>query len=780
LLRSFGDQPEHAHATLSDLWHRDCKPLTPIYIELRDLVATPGVFPALPADARQKPAPMPDDALWRYLKSSPNWLSADLSDFEPALNNMLNNGKALIVLDGLDEIDAASDPRRLAQIQTFVRQLREIYRARVLVTSRPYAYNQKTDAGAQPWRLDGFGTANLDDLDDDSRSALAQALFEQAETGQGATHANQFMREVGRVPETLKSNPLFLTMLAGLWWRNRDNAAEGGRLPRTEAELYRQSLEHLLTRWTHKPGTARSVEAELGLNVGQLRLVLQRVALETQRESTPGEDSTVFDATRLLSAIRAVRQADKTRHGPVDQDEVISYLQTKAGVLLSPQTDVFRFAHRSFQEHLAACELLGPEGGPAQTDELAELLIAQPTLWRQVLMHAGDELLRRKDRPALWALIRKLIAPWQTDATNAAAPRPALLALETAQRHAELRNALACDRRDPHKADLEDLQQIALHLITDMRLIARERASAGRCLAKLGDDRPGVLRVDDIEWRDVPAGPFEMGSAIDVELAVPDERPLHAQLIEHAYRIMRFPVTHAQFRQFMAAGGYAQAEYWTHVGDEWRADYGFKWQPDDDFSKLQPDDEFRSAPALSGDDCDLFGLDNQPVIQVSLYEMVAFTRWMTAYLRSIGSIGSGDVVRLPTEAEWEKACRGDADARVTPWGGAPDPERSNFEDSKIGSTSAVGCFPTGETPYGCEDMIDNVWEWTSTKWTSNYVDYAPVDDIDRSDDTRVLRGGSWLDAFYMYLGCATRIDHNPSSCKYTFGFRCVVESPSSP
>jgi formylglycine-generating enzyme required for sulfatase activity len=169
-----------------------------------------------------------------------------------------------------------------------------------------------------------------------------------------------------------------------------------------------------------------------------------------------------------------------------------------------------------------------------------------------------------------------------------------------------------------------------------------------------------------------------------------------------------------------------------------------------------------------------FNLDNHPVVSVSWYEALAFARWLNDRLHREQRLEPDWCVRLPTEAEWEKAVRS-ADGRTYPWGEGIDDSRANYAAARIGATSAVGCFPRGASPYGVEECAGNVREWTNSRWQG--YPYDPSDgreEIEQEVD-RVIRGGTfgWNAEG---VRCGFRDGYEPYYWDSYIGFR-VVASP---
>jgi iron(II)-dependent oxidoreductase len=272
-----------------------------------------------------------------------------------------------------------------------------------------------------------------------------------------------------------------------------------------------------------------------------------------------------------------------------------------------------------------------------------------------------------------------------------------------------------------HEAQHHETMLQALNLRPDLEAYA---LSAIR-------DLPPTRSVDDTERVLVEAGPFILGTD-DRSAAYDNERPAHTVDVD-SFIIDRFPVTNRRFMRFIDAGGYATREFWSDGGWEWRTSV------DDD----APQGWNRSA---SGDwSQTVFGrirnLDpTEPVIHVSFWEAEAFA-----------SFEGG---RLPTEMEWEKAAswsKGATRTRSYPWGDAAITRaHANIGQSGWGP-APVGSYPAGASAYGVEQLLGDVYEWTSSEFeaypgysTFPYPEYSEVFFDD--ENFRVLRGASWATA----------------------------------
>jgi len=249
----------------------------------------------------------------------------------------------------------------------------------------------------------------------------------------------------------------------------------------------------------------------------------------------------------------------------------------------------------------------------------------------------------------------------------------------------------------------------------------------------------------------VPAGPFLMGSTEDNELAYDDEHPQH-QVELDAFRIGRYPVTNAQYARFIKEGGYENQDYWTEAG----------WARREAESIVQP--RFWEEPQ--------WNQPHHPVVGVSWYEALAYCRWL--------SEATSQEFHLPSEAEWEKAARGEH-GREWPWGNEFDPQKANTQEGGPGSPTPVGLYsPAGDSPYGAADMAGNVCEWCQDWLAEDYYQRSPSENPSGPEkgSSRLLRGGSWLDG-QRFARCPFRFRDGPDDRDPDFGFR-VAASLSSP
>jgi len=196
--------------------------------------------------------------------------------------------------------------------------------------------------------------------------------------------------------------------------------------------------------------------------------------------------------------------------------------------------------------------------------------------------------------------------------------------------------------------------------------------------------------------------------------------------------------------------------------------------------------------------------DNRPVVGVSWFEAVAYCAWLTEYLRSNRPLLDGIalprgherlqnavtngtfVVRLPTEAEWEKAARG-TDDRLYPWGNTLE-ENCVYSLERKGtkSSTAVGIFPQGDSFFGCSDMVGHVCQWCLTRWTEDlpqYLQFEKHRELFSLDEgalqPRVIRGSALGFRKRSDLTCSHRDKLVPDMAFRRTGFRIVLACPDS-
>ena len=246
--------------------------------------------------------------------------------------------------------------------------------------------------------------------------------------------------------------------------------------------------------------------------------------------------------------------------------------------------------------------------------------------------------------------------------------------------------------------------------------------------------------TDGAEMIYVPGGEFLMGSTDADRKAEADEKPAHTVYLD-AFWIDKTEVTNTQYVQFLNALG------------EYRGTCGGH-----DCVETTVEDKDSHILHQEGRYVVESGFEDHPVIEMTWYGAQAYCEWAG--------------VRLPTEAEWEKAARG-VDGRLYPWGNdAPDCGRAQYADCS-GMTVPVGSKPTGPSPYGVLDMAGNVWEWVSDWYDPAFYGSSPARNPQGPDsgERKVFRGGSW-GYLPKFIRTTERARNRPSYAGFNIGFRC--------
>jgi hypothetical protein len=475
------------------------------------------------------------------------------------------------------------------------------------------------------------------------------------------------------------------------------------------ARLYHECVLLLLLRW--KPNNARSLLELMKIGDNDLLGLVWNIAYDAHDQQSEQEDAADIAQTTVELIARGYVQGDAGL-----AQAFCEYVEKQAGLLIGRGfgrhgTRIYTFPHRTFQEFLAGCHL-----AVNHFSEAATVHALRGESWYKTLLLATGHLVFNQNNNAIAidAVSRILAEAASHDDDSQwrlyplAGEMLLLVGLNKLARNAFSRKTLA------------DAQYGLAALLEAGTLSVRERAAAGRTLASLGDPRPGVgVRPDglpDIVWCDVSD---DKGSQNDANPPLP------------RYAIAKYPVTNAQFQAFAESDDYDDPRWW------------------DELAAADADRRVEDVAVLYA---------NHPHVDVSWYEAKAFANWLTVRCWAAGLISEDEVIRLPTEAEWERAANG-----------MYAQERNhmiigNTAETNIGKTCAVGMFPAGRSPVGALDMGGNVWEWCLDDYDNPLL-------VDMENEAlHILRGGSWKNPSDLaYL----KIIHHPLTSSKVIGFRLV-------
>ena len=635
----------------------------------------------------------------------------------------LESERCLVLLDGLDEV--ATPETRLEAIEWIEAERKVRPGNQFVLTSRFSGYRAEV-------RMPGhYLEVHVRDFSDEQVHQFVRQWYHQIEIKQrgdeprwhdeARNRADDLLRHLGRSDtlRRLSCNPLMLQITCIV------HRTQGG-MPRHRSELYDECLRVLLQNWDEAKGL------EVFLTATEARQVLRPFALWLHGKE--GRTFAEADEVRQQLLPQLERIGKQTRKREVEEhlDRILTSVRDRSGLFVGYGVTRYGFQHLSFQEFLAAEEMVKRGLHAKLTTTFGASWWREPTLLAvglddpQFQKNFFHELIRADafiDKLDL-ALdcVREALAPDVAEFASALGDRRfdwrrrhncAMLLREIGGPPAV--NALSAILENP---DEDEHRVIAAARDALIQLGVRQGELAETEVIRTTADI-AVNQTDGTELIRIPAGEFTMGSEKGAEKPV---RQVHLD----DYWIARNPVTNAQYRRFIEATGHDKPSYW---------------------------DQKR------------FNKPNQPVVGVTWHDAKAYCDWAG--------------LELPTEAQWEKAARG-TNGQTYPWGeDEPSDKLCNF-NGNVGATTEVGSYPDGASPYGCLDMAGNVFEWCQD-WYGEYNPKKTKDPTGPSKGTsKVLRGGCWykgLDA--SWVRCAYRNRLPPVGRTNRIGFRCSRRFSSS-
>ena len=628
-----------------------------------------------------------------------------------ALVGELEAGRAALLLDGLDEVTGKVRKRVLGFVDAAIRRWSDGRGGRgenlVVVTTRPFGYEEVAAlAGIRTARIDPFGVPEITRF----LHNWVRYLFGEEAKRKPRKYLKELDEAIVAVPEVrrLARNPVMLTCLCVVHWNERS------KLPPGKALLVQAVLRWLVkaheeqreARGFSVPFTHAAFEA----------VAFEMTALQDGKKAQVDLDWAADQLKEVFKLEKRISDTDQIRH------EGRKFLQAEpleSGVIQELSGEKIRFWHLTFQEHYAARRLAGmstEQWWGHLKDHLGD------RQWMEVFDHFPGCLEAQNRRDQFPILLDKILGTADPDDLKATACAVGVIGrILPVLDLLKYRIGPGPGWEDARRRVLDVFEQEPSRGISPL-----ERVEAAEALALGGDPRfePGIwcLPAEPAAgFVEIPKGVLTMGSKDDPQ-EWDDETPQHRVSLSR-YWIGRYPVTVGQYLAYCEDTG------------------------------LEPPEEIEEVCCTA------------PMRYVTWMDAARYADWLDGQLRGIADervehAGSDDArafwaalrdrkaaVGLPSEAEWERAARGDTAWRY-PWGDElDDADRLNYGPTRIGQPSPVGCFPRGGSPYGVQDLSGNVWEWTRSRWT----EYPETDlegleigeFIEKPGRGVVLRGGSF-------------------------------------
>ena len=620
-------------------------------------------------------------------------------EFSSGIRQAFVDEKVFLVLDGLDEVPY--DLRSLVR-EAVGAVLNQFNLPRIIITCRIRSY-----VGASVFN--GVKTFTLAKLSEEQIRVFiedwyqAQSALQRLAEQQRESRTKDLVEVASKEPLlSLARNPMLLTTMTII--HQQDTV-----LPKERVKLYAKAVDILLRRWQQDKGEiSRDLALFMENKEERIRPTMERLAFEAHKIGAQDEVASL----PRMQMIGLLSDPLYLGHESL-ASQFLDYIDLRSGLLIGrggtiERPATYSFPHRTFQEYLAGCYIVGARGAATRLRQLA----AEGELWGEAISRGVEEQVYNSGSYGQNHVLNLASQLSQGLPKSEVESRVVLWVGKMSQ-------VIGVETVLHDPGDIESGEELLSRLqsqfisLLDGFLPPLERAEAGSVLATLGDPRQELSTLSMMPFCYVPSGAFLMGSEFQ-EIN-----------ISYDYWIGKFPVTQIQFQSFIDNNGYNDRNWWTEDGWEYIKSKNIE------------------RPASYGYP---FDLPNHPIVGLSWFEAHAYTNWLTYFSKEQGWLSAEEKFVLPNEPEWEKAARGgmrvlktaiscplnnlslkkdpslktnDDPNRIYPWGKNISKDNSNFRETSFNATSTPGCFPLGVSPYGIHDLSGNIWEWTRSCWDNS-------------------------------------------------------------